>query len=270
MNEPAIACAAFFGVWILCAVALFFHARRRRFERIRSDLADAALRLGGSVTATPLTIVPDIRFQLGNAPAEARFRRSDGSRGFEIEYSVPRRTQVCSLVPCGTWSWLVRLFRFHGLETGDYEFDRTFAVEGNDAEFIRSWLSPETRSHVYGLQRAVGVDRFFRISLAGRRLLVESDRPVHEDPALVGVVLLANRIAELALQSLGVTPDEEVRVIAISHAPAPGASCQVCGDPLGEQPVLCTRCRTPHHRECWEYVGGCSTFACQTREFVPA
>ena len=26
--------------------------------------------------------------------------------------------------------------------------------------------------------------------------------------------------------------------------------------------VYCGGCQTPHHRECWEYFGGCSTYAC--------
>ena len=37
--------------------------------------------------------------------------------------------------------------------------------------------------------------------------------------------------------------------------------CQVCGTEMTEA-VLCARCRTPHHKECWEYMGRCSTFAC--------
>lgn len=27
--------------------------------------------------------------------------------------------------------------------------------------------------------------------------------------------------------------------------------------------VVCTECSTPHHKECWEENGGCTTFGCQ-------
>ena len=41
-----------------------------------------------------------------------------------------------------------------------------------------------------------------------------------------------------------------------------GMECQVCGHALTTNIVTCSRCRTPHHRECWTYVGQCTTFGC--------
>lgn len=47
---------------------------------------------------------------------------------------------------------------------------------------------------------------------------------------------------------------------------ATAPSCQVCGEPLTGQPVVvCHRCRTPHHRDCWRYNRGCSVFGCGCR-----
>ncbi|MBI4859248.1 MAG: hypothetical protein HY815_03105 [Candidatus Riflebacteria bacterium] len=45
---------------------------------------------------------------------------------------------------------------------------------------------------------------------------------------------------------------------------SPLAICQICGDALrhGQPQQLCESCETPHHRDCWEYAGGCSTYAC--------
>ena len=45
----------------------------------------------------------------------------------------------------------------------------------------------------------------------------------------------------------------------------PGAGhavCQVCGVEIRAAPKLCPRCETPHHADCWEYTGKCSTYAC--------
>jgi RING finger family protein len=44
------------------------------------------------------------------------------------------------------------------------------------------------------------------------------------------------------------------------------ARCGVCGDGLEGELVVCRRCNTPHHRECWQYGGGCATYACGGRE----
>ena len=38
------------------------------------------------------------------------------------------------------------------------------------------------------------------------------------------------------------------------------AICQVCGEDIGEDMVVCPRCKTPHHRDCWQYNGGCSIY----------
>ena len=49
------------------------------------------------------------------------------------------------------------------------------------------------------------------------------------------------------------------------------ALCSICGETMEEALVFCRRCKTPHHRECWEYYGGCSTYACGERMFfVPS
>jgi hypothetical protein len=46
--------------------------------------------------------------------------------------------------------------------------------------------------------------------------------------------------------------------------------CKVCGDPISGSPkVFCTICRTPHHRDCWEFIGSCSVFGCKGKTSVP-
>lgn len=49
-------------------------------------------------------------------------------------------------------------------------------------------------------------------------------------------------------------PREKSRVIG---------TCRVCGTGMSRRLVSCARCRTPHHAECWTYVGMCSTYGCR-------
>jgi hypothetical protein len=52
-----------------------------------------------------------------------------------------------------------------------------------------------------------------------------------------------------------------VEILAVRAAG--DARCEVCGTELSKGRVVrCARCRTPHHEECWEFNGACSTFAC--------
>jgi hypothetical protein len=45
------------------------------------------------------------------------------------------------------------------------------------------------------------------------------------------------------------------------------ARCGVCGESLAGEIVVCRRCNTPHHSECWEYSGLCATYGCGCREY---
>lgn len=38
--------------------------------------------------------------------------------------------------------------------------------------------------------------------------------------------------------------------------------CLVCGAKDIKYLVLCDECDAPHHRDCWDYLGGCATFKC--------
>lgn len=38
--------------------------------------------------------------------------------------------------------------------------------------------------------------------------------------------------------------------------------CQVCGELAGDAVVRCPVCDTPHHADCWDYAGACTTFGC--------
>lgn len=47
-----------------------------------------------------------------------------------------------------------------------------------------------------------------------------------------------------------------------------GGHCLVCGSPMEERIVACSRCRTPHHEECWTWNGACSTYGCREIRFT--
>lgn len=43
------------------------------------------------------------------------------------------------------------------------------------------------------------------------------------------------------------------------------ATCRICATPLCSGRVTCSVCCAPAHWECWEYNGGCATYACAHR-----
>jgi hypothetical protein len=66
----------------------------------------------------------------------------------------------------------------------------------------------------------------------------------------------AMRTRDAGIEFVGTGPAEAKEPDAVD------SQCQICGEPLAKDLVWCAACKTPHHRECWEYFGGCSTYAC--------
>jgi hypothetical protein len=48
------------------------------------------------------------------------------------------------------------------------------------------------------------------------------------------------------------------------------ARCLTCREGLSGDVVRCGRCRTPHHRDCFRYIGTCSVYACGGKQARPA
>lgn len=70
----------------------------------------------------------------------------------------------------------------------------------------------------------------------------------------------------LAQYAPGDTDEDIVLFDVRAQASDAPAICRVCGVGIREDRVECAKCGTPHHRECWDYTGGCSIYACESRE----
>lgn len=53
-------------------------------------------------------------------------------------------------------------------------------------------------------------------------------------------------------------------------AAMPGPRCPVCRQPMVESTVVCCRCSTPCHNDCWRYNGRCPVYACKGDRADPA
>jgi len=58
----------------------------------------------------------------------------------------------------------------------------------------------------------------------------------------------------------------EVRIqTLLAGEPTIGRMCQVCTDDfrLNDEVIICPRCNTPHHRDCWFSIHLCATYGCE-------
>ena len=201
---------------------------------------------------------------------------------YESSDDVPKfYTQLTFTVPQG-WSNRLELFpqRFaesdvkylnvDDIRIGDAEFDPRYVIKSNDEKFAREFLDARTRQAVEDLRNLLRNDKIL-ISLNGSRLLVRKHSILWEFSDLTALAELSFRIHDRIV----LFAQRESGIEIMEEAPEGGPEgetdspvCQVCGFPI-EKPVriFCRRCRTPHHKDCWEFNQQCSTFACGETRF---
>jgi hypothetical protein len=189
----------------------------------------------------------------------ARFRRGLPFR-FEL---APVARPAPPQPPKGT-----RLVR-----VGDQEFDRGYVVQANDSDMAREFLTPAVRWSIANLHR-LGPPGGMLVSINPERLLVQVDRNLGLN---VESLMLAVRTALIIHDGLqeGVAArlNEGIAIVSAGPASIEEAGlpiCKVCGEAIVTPGVVCATCRTPHHRDCWEFVGTCSIYGCNGKQSVSA
>jgi len=186
-------------------------------------------------------------------------------------------TQLTYTVPDG-WPYRLEVFpqrrpdegvsTANDIRIGDDEFDRRYVVKANDATFAREYLDGAARQVLEDLRNLLGNDRIL-VSLNSSRLMVRKESVVADADDLSMFADLACRLQdriELFWQrASGIEILDEPAAAADGSSP----TCQICGSEIGpEVRVNCRRCGTPHHKDCWEFNGQCSTYACGEKRFV--
>jgi len=159
------------------------------------------------------------------------------------------------------------------VRVGDAEFDRAFVVQANDPEMARDFLTAPIRWALAGLLK-LGPPGGMLVSINPERMLVQVDRNLGLVPeSLAAGVREALTVLDGLQSGVSARQAEGVRVLDAGPASADDAgppTCKVCGEPITDTPrVFCSTCRTPHHRDCWEFIGACSIFGCKGKHALP-
>lgn len=150
---------------------------------------------------------------------------------------------------------------------GDPEFDQRFVIQTNDSEKAVRVLNRVVLDQIQALADLVEPEAM-GVSLNGGEILLTV--PLPESSNLESAWKCLSLMQTLQKQ-LGIWSDKEaasaIHVLPVKPDPRKVISCLVCGDKVVSQKVRCRQCRTPHHKECWEYVGKCSVFGCGSTRF---
>ena len=148
------------------------------------------------------------------------------------------------------------------------EFDDRYVVKSNDERFARDFLDGAARQALEDLRNLIGNDRLL-VSMNSSRLMVRKESVIGGADDLAVFADLAGRLhdrIELFWQrASGIEILDEPAGAAEATAP----TCQICGSTIPpDARVDCRRCGTPHHKDCWEFNGQCSTYACGEKRFA--
>jgi hypothetical protein len=155
------------------------------------------------------------------------------------------------------------------VRTGDPVFDHEFVVQANDSEMARDFLNPIVRHAIGNLQRLVHAGGML-LSINPERLLVQIDRNLGQSTEALCQAVSETLAIHDGLQ-LGVSRRMRQGIEIVNHRELADEDqgppvCKVCGELIDGGPVVvCSSCRTPHHGDCWAYVGSCSIYGCGCR-----
>lgn len=138
------------------------------------------------------------------------------------------------------------------------EFDRRCSVRGTDPRAVVEFFNEVVRWHIERLRTQPAVSPLC-LQIGRGAIAITKVLAVHHGSELIQVAEAALDLYDQALltRTHGITFLEQQSAQVLEQA-----VCRICGEEIREGLVFCRRCKTPHHRECWQYVGRCSVFAC--------
>lgn len=247
-------------------VALFVRVGRRPYDRLRDVVRgrwNARIRQGFLFRGDRIEIrVDEIPGEItyGEVTGKASSRSPSGWTRVRFNWPSDRRLRVA---PEGFASRLRRLFGGADVHFDDPPFDDRFWVESSHPTWARSLLDPAARRGLVRLRLHPVVSGSNEVTLdlgpSGLSLRVSS--VLLDDAAALGT--LVELSISILQRARGLV--EAAGVVLEPVTARRGSTCPVCGHGIEDGALACPSCRTPHHRECWSYFGGCAIFGCRTR-----
>ena len=229
-----------------------------RTRRHRVVLGDFANRVGGVLSANSYQTTVTLRRRGETFVVKGRYHK--GKLFLQIQAAWPDHGFRAKFFPETLTDELKRFIGMQDIKIGNPRFDQRFVVQSSD----ESWLLDLLDQHVQEAILRLDADAVLNIS-GGR---IQMDVPcLFKDEASVEKHL--ERFANIYLIFRGALKSSQPNIAfhAVSME-SDQATCLICGDPISEQLINCRSCRTPHHQECWEYLGQCSTYGCGQTKFT--
>jgi len=239
------------------------HSIRARRRRLYQQLAR---RYAGVYLPGGMWRRASVRLRYGETLAtlsEAKGRGPFRERCTQIGIVWPDQEFCCEVLPNDVSEAAPRLRHLQEFSTGDDDFDRRFCVRVRDAHQAREFFREGVRWQIERLA-SLSAMRPVYILVRGGQILIQTPRRGSRPEELQAFV---DRAFEFYDQVM-LTRAEGIEFLGDDEAqPLAQVTCQVCGDAISRDMVFCRRCKTPHHADCWHFIGACSVYGCGERAY---
>ena len=282
MNDAAS--FGFFAVIVILIIAFVIAWQIRSKNELTSTYQRLARRFQGRCNIIGLWDRPSVNFVYKNAYVLLDIYSSGGKSNkyyTQLRINWPDSSFRCEVSPAGVLSRVGKFFGMGDIEIGSPRFDADYVITGNDVSELREFLTRAVQQRINEL-RSLGRDfRSFRcygpddptsagdiyIAVSGGQLLIKKRGLIREYAELEAFTLLSLDLSDQATQASaeGIEFVENKPEATLSLREA---VCQICGESVKLDAVFCRSCKTPHHKDCWEYYGACSTYGCGQRRYL--
>ena len=252
------------GFFLLMLAANRLQSHSDRWNR---SFALVAKRFGGEFSRGGWFRNPSLRMRYGPTHARLAVYRYGGSSGpwcIEMVVHLPEPIQTRCEIALRTHRTLARShYGLSEIELDWSDFRYNWQVFTDDGDSAALLISRAVRVQIdqlwkFPFRSEISVSLFPNWLIV--RKIWDSNRPVELESFTEMSLSLFDQL-QLA-RSAGIEFVEGAGPLIIEDA-----HCRICGDAMVRDIVLCRRCKTPHHRDCWEYAGSCSTYGCKETEY---
>jgi Prokaryotic RING finger family 1 len=259
-----VECVVAFWIFFVIAIVAIVQATRSHSAASsrRGVFSGLATRFKGQFTVSAWGGKASLWFRHGDVPVLIRrynVRASMWRKAAVTQFSVPwpeGRMQLV-IVAREPNSSPRSSSRDRELESGQPEFDAAFCTTSRRVELAKRFLTSDVLAYAYRFIWPYKVG--FRLRLTGGRLTIETRENIQSARDFEGFIRFCIELFDQSQSSresgVNFMKSDQAQIVA-------DAKCPVCSEVLVAM-VVCKRCRTPHHEDCWTYYGGCSVYGCR-------
>jgi hypothetical protein len=247
--------AAFIVFGVAITIAILITKQKHRSMVLRCE--EIAQRLKGQHSDGGLFATHQIRFKALECWHELDLQ--DGKHPHtHLRVTLPGTVGGwLKINPNSLGQFFVNLFEGPRFRTGDETFDDAFVVRSWPEHIPRTLFGAGRKSQAMAAILRLPSSRF-SIQVSGSTLEIRVSS-LGDGPDLA---LVMARTSEDLIRLLFDRP-ADAGIQWIESRERMSGLCPICTTALREPLVRCPRCRSPHHRECWDYLGRCATYGCE-------